>query len=210
MTEGDPATWTTRDGWASAPLALAISLPLPLPISTNEATVKPSQRFSSVATLILAIMGTALMIMILAKFVASKTVSTSHGDCRNRVWQQDGGDLIVMSWHIHFTTNASDLLRFQDAFTERFIDLFPPTIEDINWQSNRLQCPFGQNMGGNAYKYVCSLNEDNYTVDPKPSGRRLLQKAGGPWSVPQMSFHVPLEHIEETWWLYPNDMDVNI
>ena len=39
VTEGDPATWTTRDGWASAPLALAISLPLPLPISTLKLCV---------------------------------------------------------------------------------------------------------------------------------------------------------------------------
>ena len=30
-------------------------------------------------------------------------------DCRNRKWQQDGGDLIVMSWHIHYTTNTSDM-----------------------------------------------------------------------------------------------------
>ena len=34
-------------------------------------------------------------------------------DCRNRKWQQDGGDLIVMSWHIHYTTNTSDMARFQ-------------------------------------------------------------------------------------------------
>merc|ERR1712139_281516 len=70
-------------------------------------------------------------------------------DCRNRTSQEDGGDLIVMSWHIHYTTNTSDMPRFQKEFTDRFADLFPPQVDPAteDWVSNLLQCPFGPNFG---------------------------------------------------------------
>ena len=32
----------------------------------------------------------------------------------------------IPSWHIHYNTNSTDMARFQQAFTERFIALFPP------------------------------------------------------------------------------------
>jgi len=82
-------------------------------------------------------------------------------DCRNRTSRDQGGDLIVMSWHIHYTTNTSDMPRFEKEFTEKFAHLFPPSVDPntSDWQANRLQCPFGPNFGSNAYKYICSLEE---------------------------------------------------
>jgi len=112
-------------------------------------------------------------------------------------WEQDGGDLIVTSWHIHYTTNTTAMTAFQKAFTERFEHLFPPVNEYPSWTSNRLQCPFGPNFGSNAYKYVCSLEEDPYL--PTNQSNLNTHLGGSPWSGPQSAFFVPLEHITETW-----------
>ena len=48
-------------------------------------------------------------------------------DCRNQTWQKDGGELVVMSWHIHYNTVTSDQGRFYNAFIAQFRDLFSPT-----------------------------------------------------------------------------------
>lgn len=123
-------------------------------------------------------------------------------DCRNNTWQQDGGDLVVMSWHIHYTTNTSDMDRFQKSFTERFISLFPAENTSTSWQTNRLQCPFGPNFGSDAYKFVCSLEEDDYNTT---AGRALLSVNDSPWSGPQGAFFIPLEYIDEAWrWAQEN------
>ena len=78
-------------------------------------------------------------------------------DCRNRTWQEDGGDLVVMSWHIHYTTNTTDMPRFQAEFIDHFLELFPPAIEEPKWQPSKLCCPFGPNFASDAYPYVCLL-----------------------------------------------------
>jgi len=121
-------------------------------------------------------------------------------DCRNQTWQEDDGTLVVMSWHIHYNTNSTEMPAFQKAFTEKFSSLFPPEIVNSTWQTNRLQCPFGPNFGSDAYKYVCSLEEDPYVPNAVDStGRMLLQGGDSPWSGPQQAFFIPLEHIDETW-----------
>jgi len=140
-----------------------------------------------------------------------------NNDCRNRTWELDGGDLVVLSWHIHYTTNTTAQDIFEKAFTEKFIDLFPPKIERSDWQSSRLQCPFGPNFGSNAYKYVCSLEDDPYmqTIVNQTSddadGLSPTQLGGSPWTGPQKAFFVPYEHIEETWrWAKANRGYVDI
>jgi phosphatidylethanolamine-binding protein (PEBP) family uncharacterized protein len=127
----------------------------------------------------------------------------ANKDCRNKTWELDGGDLVIMSWHIHYTTNTTAQDIFQKAFTERFIDLFPPSVERSDWQSSRLQCPFGPNFGSNAYKYICSLEDDPYmqtTIDDGTTdGLSPTPVGGSPWNGPQKAFFVPWEYIAQTW-----------
>ncbi|KAJ8604239.1 hypothetical protein CTAYLR_009227 [Chrysophaeum taylorii] len=80
-----------------------------------------------------------------------------------------------MSWHIHYTTNRSDMARFYGAFVSRFSDVIAPGVE----------CPFGPNYGANSYKYVCSLES------------AILE--GSPWTTAQRAFFVPLEYAEVAW-----------
>jgi len=113
-------------------------------------------------------------------------------DCRNQTWGQDGGNLKVMSWHIHYNTVSSDMERFYDGFIEKFEEHFPPSTEGN-------QCPFGPNFGSNAYKYICSLEgayqEHSVGVD----------LGGSPWSGAQRAFFIPVQWGDETWqWAQAN------
>ena len=55
-------------------------------------------------------------------------------DCRNRTWSE----VKVLSWHIHYTTNTSDMVRFSKAFSKEFRHLMDP---------KQYKCPFGPNYG---------------------------------------------------------------
>jgi len=141
--------------------------------------------------------------LLLAAILVAATPTTTASypstvDCRNMTWEQDGGELIVTSWHIHYTTNTTAMALFQQAFTKEFENLFPPENTYPLWSSNRLQCPFGPNFGSNSYKYVCSLEADPYEAQLNDSAL-VTQLGGSPWSGPQSAFFIPLEHIAETW-----------
>lgn len=114
--------------------------------------------------------------------------SQDSNDCRNRTWSLDGGDLVVLSWHIHYTTNTTDQPRFYAAFLERFADVLPP---------GDARCPFGPNFGDNSYKYVCSLEGADFETDGDRVHRGRL--GGSPWTTPQRAFFVPIEYIEVAW-----------
>jgi hypothetical protein len=70
-------------------------------------------------------------------------------DCRNQTWEQDGGNLVVMSWHIHYNTMSSDMERFYNGFISEFGDKFNP-VQYPGFEKN--QCPFGPNFGDNTFK----------------------------------------------------------
>ena len=102
-------------------------------------------------------------------------------DCRNRTWDQ----VHVLSWHIHYTTNSSDMHRFYDAFVDAFSHLFCAVADHT--------CPFGPNYGL-TYDYVCSL-EEPYTLEEQHA-----IYGGSPWgNNPQRAFYVPIEHIDALW-----------
>jgi len=93
-----------------------------------------------------------------------------------------------MSWHIHYTTNSTDMYRFYYAFAKEFAALFNPDA------SVQRTCPFGPNYGL-AYPYVCSL-EEPYTLEEQ----RRVYGGGSPWgNLPQRAFYVPLQHIDSLW-----------
>lgn len=129
-------------------------------------------------------------------------------DCRNRTLEKYGGDIHVMSWHIHYTTNTSDMPRFERQFTEHFYSFFAPAVQ-ASWQKSRFNCPFGANFGSNLFNHICGPETFHTYYDPDNATAitgRLLQSApveashgNNPFSVPTLSFFIPLEHIEETW-----------
>lgn len=96
----------------------------------------------------------------------------------------DHGKLQVLSWHIHYTTNTSDMERFYDSFCETFQDYFPET--------SRL-CPFGPNYGNSDYQYICSLEDefDSITMETDDDS--------DPWSVSQRAFFIPKPFLNVTW-----------
>ena len=102
-----------------------------------------------------------------------------------------GGNLVVMSYHIHYNTVASDQERFYQAFIKEFQSLFNPA-QYPGFEAN--QCPFGPNFGSNAFQYVCSLEgpyqEHSVGVDAL---------GGSPWAGPQRAFFIPAAHIGATW-----------
>lgn len=111
-------------------------------------------------------------------------------DCRNQTWQQAGGKLVVMSWHIHYTTDASDQARFYNAFIKQYQQHFP---------SEDNMCPFGPNWGSNAYPYMCSLES---AMQMHSVGVNLK---GSPWNMPQRAFFVPDKWMGSTWrWAQAN------
>ena len=117
-------------------------------------------------------------------------------DCRNHTWTQDGGDLIVMSWHVHFLYNTSAMKPFSDAFKAAFEADFPPA---------GAQCPFGPNYGNNDYPYTCAL-EDCDPADANfesAEGRSFRETGvgvgGSPWNDAQCAFFIPTKHIAKTW-----------
>ena len=124
------------------------------------------------------------------------------GDCRNETWEQDGGRIKVMSWHIHYNTVSSDMGRFYDGFVEKFADHFPPGDN---------QCPFGPNFGSNAYPYVCSLEAayQLHGVGVAENDDTLL--GGSPWSGPQRAFFIPLAWGDEAWaWEQANKGELDV
>lgn len=118
-----------------------------------------------------------MMLLINLFLVVSR--ATGNEDCRNRSWTLEGGDLVVLSWHIHYTTATSEFERFYWAFRSRFIDVMAQEVE----------CPFGPNYAADSYKYVCSL-------DAEPD---LALLGASPWTTPQRAFFVPLEYIDVAW-----------
>jgi len=105
-------------------------------------------------------------------------------------YSEDSGHLVPMSWHIHYTTNSSDMPRFYRAMIERYQSHFPPTGH---------QCPFGPNWGSYTYKYMCSLegalNEEFILQAPQHANL-----GGDPWGpLEQRAFFIPVEHVEEVW-----------
>ena len=107
-------------------------------------------------------------------------------ECKNQTYNFDGGNLIPMSWHIHYLLfDGSDgFYNFCTAFEEKFAHYFDP-------ESPR--CPFGPNNVGNSYKYICSFEfgSANYCTN--------FTEKSNPWNDPQRAFHIPVEMIEETW-----------
>lgn len=106
----------------------------------------------------------ALLLLFLMVCIRTEIGVQAHGlndlpqDCRNQTWKKSGGKLIVMSWHIHYTTNTTDQPRFYRAFVEQFRKYFPPSDEGD-------KCQFGPNYGNNTYPYVCSLEDaESYMI----------------------------------------------
>jgi hypothetical protein len=82
-----------------------------------------------------------------------------------------GGDLAALSWHIHYTSNVSDLPRFYFAFMDQFRAYFPPPVANDSHM-----CPFGPNFAADdeaPYNYLCSLNN----VERLLAGHRRLEGA---------------------------------
>lgn len=125
-----------------------------------------------------------------------------------------GGELPALSWHIHYTSNVSDMSRFYDAFVEQFDDYFPPPAADDD-RADPLRtrmCPFGPNFADDhetPYNYVCSLN-DVERVRAHHQTRPM--SSSNPWmGLPQLAFFVPCAHKDETWdWAQANRAYVNV
>lgn len=108
----------------------------------------------------------------------------SWDDCDCRTW---GDNATVLSWHIHYTTNSTDMRRFYSEFVTAFSSLFDPNAITTH------TCPFGPNYGL-AYPHVCSL-EEPYTLAEQKS-----IYGGSPWGDnPQRAFYIPVEHKDELW-----------
>ena len=137
---------------------------------------------------------TALLAPVVSAFSAPDLLSSSHNgtlpsfckswedcDCRNRTWDQ----VKVLSWHIHYTTNSTDMKRFYWAFVKEFGHLM---------KSDEHQCPFGPNYGL-PWPHVCSL-ESAESLQLTRNGLALEGFGGSPWSnLPQRAFFIPVEHI---------------
>lgn len=127
-------------------------------------------------------------------------------DCRNQTanYFDEDGELRVMSWHIHYTTNTTDQPRFYYAFVEAFSQFFPPSGNT---------CPFGPNFGSEQYPYICSLE----SAPEEAWARKLAEDfneqngidtpvvGGSPWNTPQRAFFFPLAYIDAAWeWAQAN------
>mmetsp|Transcript_8883 Transcript_8883/g.14077 ORF Transcript_8883/g.14077 Transcript_8883/m.14077 type:complete len:411 (+) Transcript_8883:111-1343(+) len=102
--------------------------------------------------------------------------------CENRTWTLDGGDLEVMSWHIHYFENVSDFARFREEFIAHFRHLFP-----ANGSAFGTSCPFGPNYASTAYLQMCYIPGD---CDPSPRC---------PFTISQEHFNIPVQHVSEAW-----------
>jgi hypothetical protein len=123
-------------------------------------------------------------------------------DCRNNTAPEyaAGGQLRVMSYHIHYNTIAADQQRFYEGFVAQFGALFNPSTYP-GFEVH--QCPFGPNYGSNSFDYVCSLEG--------PYQEHSVGVGEGPWAGPQRAFFIPDEHIDAAWaWAQANKgvMDV--
>eukprot|EP00937_MAST-01D_sp_MAST-1D-sp2_P000568 g568.t1 len=127
-------------------------------------------------------------------------------DCRNQTAPEysPGGELRVMSYHIHYNTIASDQQRFYEAFIKQFQHLFNPE-QYAGFEAN--QCPFGPNFGSNTFAYVCSL-EGPYQEHSVGVAGTL---GGSPWAGPQRAFFIPTAHIDDAWaWAQANKGDLDV
>jgi len=106
-------------------------------------------------------------------------------------YSEETGQLVPMSWHIHYTTNTSEFVRFYRAFVDRFQAYFPP--------GGDVMCPFGPNYISASYKYVCSFEEPlNETfVELAPEDDKWTWDS--PWTTSQRAFFVPMDQIAEIW-----------
>jgi len=147
--------------------------------------------------------------------------------CRNQTALDEGGSLVVMSWHIHYMTNATDMFRFRREFKAHFADLFPPTIfnstnlprypsfnpnpSSPSWQTDRTLCPFGPNFGSNSYKYVCDQFAFADNVPHEDSTIAQLGDNPLPFNGTEAAFHIPLEYIAVVWrWAKANQQYVDL
>ena len=126
----------------------------------------------------------SLRFLSLALFLNYALTHNLPFECHNETYNFEGGNLIPMSWHIHYLLfNGSDGFdNFCTAFKEKFAQYF-------DTQSENLLCPFGPNNVGNSYEYICSFEDFAPFADEKSN----------PWNDPQRAFHIPIEMIEETW-----------
>lgn len=141
---------------------------------------------------------------LVATVASLRVVEAYPTDCRNQTWIINGGKLVPMSWHIHYTTETSDMKRFYEAFVAKFLQYFPSTYH---------QCPFGPNWGSYEYRYVCSLEsalEREFVLTREKSG--FPPSGGSPWgSLSQRAFFIPVERIAETWaWAMENQDDLDV
>lgn len=117
-------------------------------------------------------------------------------DCRNQTVSEDGGDLAIMSYHIHYTSTSQSTWNtaaktFYEGFRKKFADRF---------KSSEIQCPFGPNYGSYnsstwPSKTICSLEA---AMEFEIAEGVDLQ--GNPWgSLNQRAFFIPIEYIDEAW-----------
>ncbi|CAE8606874.1 unnamed protein product [Polarella glacialis] len=102
--------------------------------------------------------------------------------CVNRSWTLDGGDLEVMSWHIHYLENISDFARFREEFIAHFRHLFP-----ANGSAFGTDCPFGAHYASPTYPHMCH----------KPGG--CSSGTSCPFNVPHEFLSLPVHHVSEAW-----------
>ncbi|CAE8581764.1 unnamed protein product [Polarella glacialis] len=115
--------------------------------------------------------------------------------CENRTWTLDGGDLEVMSWHIHYMENVSDFARFREEFTAHFRHLFP-----ANGSAFGTHCPFGPNYGSTTYPHMCSVHESLCRGSCSSPGNCTVSASSMcPFSAPQDHFSIPVQHVSEAW-----------
>lgn len=125
-------------------------------------------------------------------------------DCRNHTVSELGGDLAIMSWHIHYTTDRDllgEMRRFYEAFVAKFADRFP----------DEKFCPIGPNYGSYSSdlfpaKTMCSLAKMEFEL---AAG---VDDDGNPWgTLTQAAFFIPIEFIDEAWaWAKENRGELDI
>lgn len=125
-------------------------------------------------------------------------------DCRNHTTSELGGDLVTMSWHIHFATDRQllgEMRRFYDAFVAKFADRFP----------DERFCPIGPNYGAYSSDYfpartMCSMVKMDFEL---AAG---LDDVGNPWgTLTQAAFFIPIEFIDEAWaWSKENRGELDV
>jgi len=118
-------------------------------------------------------------------------------DCRNQTTEPDG-NLVIMSYHIHYITTAENATQRTREFTQFYED-FIATFRH-KFKAGHITCPFGPNYGSwNSsiweHGFLCSLEG---ALEFEVAAGVDLQ--GNPWgSLNQRAFFIPIEFIDETW-----------